>query len=198
MWLTIFNEDFFQFFFSARVGQVPDKKSSWFRHVFLFLIVPQLVNKISFLLTSLCRPSIIFKIVDFEHFNIATPCGFTQIMHMHWDPETSLIWSTCFQTGYAHKSELRGSFGHSCVLVKKTEQLLTHVVFVKAQGPLDLSLCAQVHIHITLSQEIRHQSNSTWVTSLNHLQTVNNRCSYLICAHRRFCQIGCQQVSKVP
>ncbi len=91
MWLTIFNEDFFQFFFSARVGQVPDKKSSWFRHVFLFLIIPQLVNKISFLLASLCRPSIIFHVVDSEHLNIAPPCGFTQITHMHWDPESSQI-----------------------------------------------------------------------------------------------------------
>ncbi len=90
MWLTIFNEDFFQFFFSACVGQVPDKSLPDSATSSSSSSSSQLVNKISFLLASLCRPSIIFHVVDSEHFNIAPSCEFTQITHMHWDPESLL------------------------------------------------------------------------------------------------------------
>lgn len=74
--LTMLDEDFFQIFFIARVRQVPDEKSSRFRNVFLFLVVPQLTHKISFLLAFLHSPFII-KVVGSEYFNIAPPCGFT-------------------------------------------------------------------------------------------------------------------------
>lgn len=69
--------------------------------------------------------------------------------------------STCLWIGCAPKTKhtTQGSF-HSCVLVKESEKLLTHVVSVQAQGPLDLCIRSQVHIHITLSQEIQHQSKN--------------------------------------
>lgn len=150
--LTVFDEDFFQIFFSACVGQVPDEKSSRFRHVFLFLIVPQLTHKIS-LLFAFLRRHFVFKVVGSEHFDIAPPCEFTRIMYCTW---TSVICSTCFLIGCAPKTKhTTQGFFPSCVLVKKSEKSLTHVVSVQAQGPLDLCFWAQVHIHVTLTEEIQ-------------------------------------------